>query len=296
MPPAPFRALLLTAVIAACTPQVAPSPSPSVSPTATPVATPRFDPSSFQYALQLQGRIRVGIAEASPPFSTKDGATYRGFDADLARELAKAIYGAPAASDPDRFIQWVPVVSATRVSVLTDDKADVVVSTFAITEERKQLVDFSDPYFISGERVMVKTDAAARTIDDLAGKTVCTVRGSPNERTVVAKIEDVRLLSIDSWSTCADALEQGQADAVSADETVLLSLRRPDMRLLAGYLSEERIGVGVKTGRTSFVPFLNSVIGRLVAGGVWAELYKRNVTPLSGELRNDPHDPGRPSS
>lgn len=280
----------VAAVIAGCglfsTPP--PSSSPTPSPTPTPVGTPRFETSSYQRALQVAGRIRIGVSEDSPPFSKKDGTTYSGFEPDIARVVAKAIYGAPAEADPDRFIEWIPVVSATLVSVLTDDKADIVVSHFAVTAEHATSVDVTDPYLVTGERVLVKADSPVRSSDDLALRTVCTVRGSENERTVVATIAGVRLLSIDSWTACVEALERGQTDAVSADEAVLLPLRRPDMRFLPGYLSETKVAIGVKRERTGFVPFLNAVIARAVSDGTWADLYRRNITALSGELRSDP--------
>lgn len=295
------RAFVLAAVTSVlagvCVGRTAPPPSPTPSPSPTPPSLPRFELATFQYALQTKGRIRVGTSEDSPPFSRKQGARFIGFDADVAREIARAIFGAAAAVDPDRFIEWVPVVSATRVSVLTDDKADVVVSAFTVTEERERLLDFSAVYFRTGQRILIKAaDVSIGGIADLAGKTVCTVRGSPSERTIVAKAQDARILSIDDYGACADALAQGAADAVTADESVLFRLRRPDTRIVGGYLSDEPDAVGVKKGRVGFVAFINGLIADMIADGRWAALYKKHITPVSGDLKDGPHDRGRPAS
>lgn len=287
----------LTAVLSACTGERAtPSPSPSPAPSAAVPARPRFELATFQYAIQVKGKLRVGVAEDSAPFGSKSGSTYVGFDADVAREVARAIFGPAAESDPDRFIEWVPVVSATRISVLTDDKADVVVATFVITDERRQRVDLSRTYFRTGQRIMVKKgDTSIASIDDLAGKTVCALRGSPSERIVVATAKDARLLSLpDSYAACVQALEQGAADAVSADESVLLRFGRPDMRLVGPYLSDEAYAIGTRKERVGFVPFLDGVITAMIDSGRWAALYKTHIAPLSGDLKHDPYGAGRP--
>ncbi len=291
-----LRALLaVVAVLGGCTQATVPPP-PTPSPTPTVEPTPRFDPASFQYQIQQQGRIRVGVSEAAGAFSRREGQTFRGFDPDMARELAKGIFGRPAEQDPDRFIEWVPVVAATRVSVLTDDKADVVVATLDASAEAKQRLDLSDPYLVSGDRVIVMKQSDTKQLDDLGGTTVCTMRGSDNESSVVARIPGVRLLSIDSWEACVNALTHGQADAVSAPETVLVQLRTPEMRFLPGFLADDPLVVGVNRGRAGMISFVNSVLVRAISNGRWAEIYKQDLTPFTGEIRKHPHDAGQPAS
>lgn len=291
-----FRILGAAALLAAACTQgpTAVSPSPSASPTPTAAARPTFELASFQYAVQTKGKLRVGTAEDAAPFARRDGARSVGFDADVAREIAKAIFGPPATADPDAFIQWVPVVSATRISTLTDDKADLVIATFVITEDRQRQVDFSSVYFRTGQRIMVKAPDPIAGPNDLAEKTACTVRGSPAEKTIAAKAPGVKVLSVDTYDACVGALAQGAADAVTADESVLLPLRRPGMKIVGPYLSDDPYGIGVKKGRTGFVPFLDRLIVDMIADGRWAMLYKQHITPLSGDVKEAPHDRGRP--
>src|SRR3989442_10705856 len=65
---------------------------------------------------------------------------WEGLDTEIGREIAKAIFGTQG--DPDSFIEWVPVTSATRIPSLTDNKADVIIKTFTINEDRKKQIDF----------------------------------------------------------------------------------------------------------------------------------------------------------
>ncbi|MGH2493059.1 MAG: transporter substrate-binding domain-containing protein, partial [Candidatus Limnocylindria bacterium] len=164
--------LVLAFVATACS---APATTPSPTGAATQAATkPKHDLSTYQYALQTRGKIRIGTQEDNTPFSVKTPATgkWDGFDVAIAREIAKAIFG--EAEDVEKFIEWVPVVSATRIPAITDNKADIVIKTFTINDERKAQIDFSDVYFRTGQRILVKKDnTTIKEAADMAGKTIC---------------------------------------------------------------------------------------------------------------------------
>ncbi len=215
--------LALTFIAAACTGGTA-TPSPTVAASAS-SDRPKFDLATYQYALQVKGKIRIASQEQNPPFSVKNPATgkWDGFDVAVARELAKSIFG--STEDPDKFIEWVPVESATRIPALTDNKADVVIKTFTINEDRKKQIDFSDVYFKTGQRILVKKDnTTIKEVADLGGKTVCSQRGSTSEQNITKAQPAARLLLLDSYPACLLALQQGSADAVSTDETILFGL------------------------------------------------------------------------
>lgn len=301
-----FRPIALSAlavtVLAACSSGPPPSPSEARSaPPATPSsrALPRFELATYQYAIQTKGKLRVGIRDDDPTFASKDAAgKYAGFDANVARELAKAIFGRASEADPDAYITWVPVVSATRISALTDDKADVVVATFEINDQRLREIDFSSVYFRTGERILVKKPAAIASVSDLDQSTVCALRGSPMEQNIRSRATDAKIISLDTYDACLDALRIGAADAVWAVETTLFGLVRKDagMKIVGGYLSDVPLGIGARKGRVGFVPFLNTAIADVIADGRWATLYKEWITPVSGDIKDGPQDKGRPAS
>ncbi|MBM4434438.1 MAG: glutamate ABC transporter substrate-binding protein [Chloroflexi bacterium] len=276
----------------------APSPAPATG-QPTPAATkPQFELASYQYSIQTKGKLRVGTREDNVPFGLKNPATskFEGFDVDIVREFAIAIFGNEAKADPDKFIEYVPVVSATRIPTLKDNKADVIAATFTINDERLKEIDFSTVYFRTGQKVMVKKDnATIKSVADLKDKTVCTAKGSTSEKNIAAKNKDAKLLLLDSYAPCLIALQQGQADAISTDETILFGLVKqdPNTKIVGDYFSDEPYGIGVNKGRTVFVPFLNKVIADMIASGRWAEIYKKHITPVSGDLKDGPHDKGR---
>lgn len=300
-----IRVTALSAAVAvlaaACGGGGAPAASPAAPASPTAAAKPKFELATYQYAIQTKGKLKVGTREDNVPFGLKNPATgkFEGFDVDVVREFAIAIFGAEAKADPDKFVEYVPVVSATRIPTLKDNKADIVAATFTVNDERLKEIDFSTVYFRTGQKILVKkSDTTIKEVADLKGKTVCTAKGSTSEKNIAAKNKDAKLLLLDSYAPCLIALQQGSADAVSTDETILFGLVKqdPNTKIVGGYFSDEPYGIGIAKGRTGFAPFLNKVIADMIADGRWAVLYKKHITPVSGDVKDGPHDKGRPSN
>src|SRR3989454_8726292 len=113
---------LLAIVIAACVPQ--PSQETLTPTTRATTAPPKFELAMYMYALQTKGKIRIAVLDKAIPFAVHDSSGLRtGFEVDLGRELAKAIFGPQ--QDPDSVIEWVSVDPTTAVSALTTLRADV---------------------------------------------------------------------------------------------------------------------------------------------------------------------------
>ena len=290
--------LVLAFIATACTGGGTATPSATAAASASTSTRPKFDLATYQYSLQTKGKIRIGTQEDNTPFSVKNPATgkWDGFDVAYGREVAKAIFG--ESDDPDKFIEWVPVTSATRIPVLTDNKADVIIKTFTINEDRKKQIDFTDVYFKTGQRILVKKDnTSIKEAADLAGKTVCAQRGSTSEQNITTATGGAaRPLLLDSYPACLLALQQGQADAISTDETILFGLAKadPNTKLVGKYFSTELYGIGVKKSaggdRTGFVDFLNRTQVAMITNGVWAKLYEQYISPVSFDKKRTPDD------
>ena len=261
------------------------------SPTASVSTKPKFELASYMYSIQTKGKLRVGVRDDNVPFGLKNPATskYEGFDVDIARELAKGIFGAQV--NPDDVIEWVSVVSATRVPTLTDNKADLILATFTINEERKKQIDFSDVYFKTGQKILVKKDnTAIKSVTDLNGKNVCSAKGSTSETNIRAKAPQAVLNLQDTYPPCLILLQQGRVDAVSTDETILFGLIKqdPNTKIVGDYFSEEPYGIGFAKGRVEFASWMNDQVKKMIADGRWAKFYKQWITPVSGDEKKNP--------
>ncbi|MDQ2952662.1 MAG: transporter substrate-binding domain-containing protein, partial [Chloroflexota bacterium] len=121
--------LIAASLLSSClTPPNTTEPSRSPSPTASSGPTrPRLELSHYEYALQTKGKIKVGVRDASAPYSARTASgSYEGFEPDLAREIAKAIWG--TADDPESHITWISVDDSTAISALTSNQADITMA------------------------------------------------------------------------------------------------------------------------------------------------------------------------
>lgn len=297
------RALLRAAAFAAvallsCNPLTTqPSPTPSASATAS---RPHFELSTFQYGLQTKGKIRVAVRDGNTFAPLSSGSVQgkmEGLEADLARELARAIWG--GADDPDSHIVWISVDTSTRVAALTSNQADVTIAGLLIDDDaNKRAIDMSDTYLRTGPRLLVKkTNDQIKQISDVASgeQTVCAVRaGRPEQELKKITNNGAKVLELETIDFCVQALAQGAADAIASDETVLWGLvaKDPDLKLVGNRFTDDRLGIGMKKSvsgdRQGFLEFVNTTLRTLVADRTWAKLYEKDITPLSGDKKQTP--------
>ena len=292
-------ALAALFVVAACGGGAGTGTPAASAPAATGAAVtstrPKLELSSYAYGIQTKGKLRVGTREDNVPFGVKNVATskFEGFDVDFAREIAKAIFGDEP--DIDKFIEYVPVVSATRIPTLNENKADFVIATFTINEDRKKQIDFSDVYFNTGQKILVKKDnTTIKEVKDLNGKRVCSAKGSTSEKNITAAAPQATLELQDTYPPCLILLQQGRVDAVSTDETILFGLVKqdPNTKIVGAYFSEEPYGIGVKQNkandRNGFVDLINRTLVATIQDGRWGKAYKQWITPVSGDEKKTP--------
>ena len=292
-----ITALILTSCIFQ---QTTPSPSPSATATASAGATrPRLELSTYQYALQTKGKIRVGLRDTAAPYASRTASgKYEGFEADLAREIARAIWG--TRDDPDTHIEWVSIDTSTRIAALTSDQADIVIAGLTIDEANAKVIDLSDPYYKDGQRLAVKkTNDDIKELADAASgeETVSALKGSAWEANLKRITNDrAKILALDSIDFCVQALKTGAADAYTQDEAALVSLvtNDPDLKIVAKQFTEERFGIGVKKNvsadRQGFKDFVNGALLKVVADRTWAGLFEKYVTPVTGDKKQLPTD------
>ena len=281
-------------VLTACFPE-SPRPSPSPTPTAAATAArPRFELATYMYELQTKGKIRIGVLDTVPPLSSRDSSgRYSGFEPDLGREIARASFG--PRQDIDTVIEWISVDASTAVAAVTSQQADVVIARVPITELRAAVIDLTDPYFVTGERLLVQsTNDEIKDIGDLDTKTVCVQNGSGVDDHVLDANDSARTLSLDTYSSCLGALQRGQVDAIGADELTLWGIARqaPNTKIVGRPLLEQRYGVGVMQNashrRQGFLPFLNTWLAGAIRDGTWGRLYAQHIAPLSKETKTTP--------
>jgi ABC-type amino acid transport substrate-binding protein len=289
--------LLSSCIFGPDTTQSTPTPSPTSSASASP-SRPRLELSTYQYALQTKNKIRVGVRDNAAPYSARTGSQYTGFEADIAREIARAIWGTN--DDPATHIEWITVDDSTRISALTSNRADIVVAGLLISDGNRAVVDLSDPLYRDGQRLLVmKTNDQIKEIVDVASgdETVTVVKDSVWEKNILRVTNDrAKVLPLTTIAFCMQALASGAADAFTSDEATLvgLVLKDPTVKIVGKPFTEDLAGIGIKQNvsadRQGFREFVNNVLLKIVADRTWAKLYETYITPVTGEKKQLPTD------
>jgi glutamate transport system substrate-binding protein len=222
--------------------------------------------------LQQQGEITIGVKFDVPPFGFKNPQTgeVEGFDVDLGRAIAEKLGVQP------RFIE---AISDNRIPFLVDGTVDLILSTMTITKERDLEIDFSEPYYIAGGRVLVPQDSDIQGVEDLGGRRVCTARGSTYQESIKQQTPDADLRLIDTYSECFELIQDGAVDAVSTDNVILTGMIVQDetLKMVGDEFTTEPYGAGIVDGDTEFKEFVDGVIAEYKEDGRWEEAYQKWV-------------------
>ncbi|MEE3851503.1 glutamate ABC transporter substrate-binding protein [Gordonia sp. LSe1-13] len=238
----------------------------------------RMPRGSTMAEIQERGRLIVGLDIGSNLFSFRDpiSGDIQGFDVDIARAVARGIFGNPAT------IEFRVLSSADRTQALVDGSVDIVVKTMSITCDRLQEVSFSTPYYVAYQRILSTRNSGVNGPAGLANKRVCAARGTTSIGRLQAIAPRVRMVTTTTWADCLVLMQQGQADAVSTDDAILAGLAEQDpwVQLVGPSLGAEFYGVGIPRGRDDMVRFVNGVLDRLRLTGEWQQMYNRWLSIL----------------
>ncbi|MCY6356877.1 transporter substrate-binding domain-containing protein [Clostridium sp. ZS2-4] len=157
----------------------------------------------------------VGMELAYPPFETtdKDGKP-SGISIDLANELGKYL---------GRTVKIENIAYSGLIPSLTTKKVDMVLSSMTITEERKNTVDFSEPYCKAYLALLINKNSAVSSIKDLnhKGKKVAVKKGTTGYFYAMKNLKNAEILVFDKETACVLEVAQGRADAFIYDQMTI---------------------------------------------------------------------------
>ncbi|AQZ65556.1 putative glutamate transporter glutamate-binding protein [[Actinomadura] parvosata subsp. kistnae] len=213
----------------------------------------------------------IGVRSDLPSvgFRKPDG-TYEGFDVDVARYLAARL---------GKSVSFLGVLAADREKVLMDGRADMVVATFTIDQERKRRVLFAGPYHISYQDILIRPDEKIANVRDLEGRRICEVQGSNAAQRVVAERGvKAQLVPFPDYNRCLTALKDKQVDAVTTNDVILAGLAARDgsgLRLANALFNEQRTGVGLAKGDVPGCEAVNRAITAMYQDGTAQKLLRK---------------------
>ena len=228
--------------------------------------------------IKKAGVLRVAAFDGNPPFGYVDADTKKivGLDIDYANELGKKL-GVK--------VEIVPTNPANRIPLLSSNKVDLVFANFTITEDRAKVIDFSIPYFASGQQFLSKK-GVLKNAEGIKSLRIGTDKGTTMETTLREKYPDVKVVLYDDTPLGLAALRNGNIQAFSQDGSKLTAIlaNLPDKdkyEIPAFAISEEYEGIGVPKGETRLVNYLNDWLVSLEKNGTAQTIYDKWFGPQS---------------
>jgi glutamate transport system substrate-binding protein len=246
----------------------------------------QFEPSTTLGKIQEKGEITIGVKFDVPPFGFQNPESneVEGFDVDLGKAVADKLGVEP---------KFVEAISDNRIPFLQDGTTDLILSTMTINAERDQEIDFSEPYYIAGGRVLVREGSDIQGVQDLGGSRVCTARGSTYQESIKQQTPDAQLRLVDTYSECFELIQNEAVDAVSTDNVILTGMivQDPSLLMVGEEYTTEPYGAGIVQGDTEFKEFVDGVITEYKEDGRWEEAYQKWVGQYIPEAEHqDPPD------
>ncbi len=248
-----------------------------------------FEAGTTMAELNEAGTMVVGTKFDQPGFGLRNPQTQQpeGFDVEIAKLIAAEL------GIPEDGIEFVETVSANREPFIQNGQVNIVAATYTINDQRKQVVDFAGPYYVAGQDIMVAegNPEGIEGPEDLAGKTVCSVEGSTPAQRIRDEYPEAQLTTFDVYSKCADALANGQVQAVTTDNVILTGLvagSNGAFELVGKPFTEEPYGIGLAKGDDEFRNFINDVLEQSFEDGSWAEAWDRTAGAITGTEAPEP--------
>lgn len=220
--------------------------------------------------IKERGTLRAAIDMGSPPFGMTDAAMKpTGSELESAQALADFL-GVK--------LEIVEVTSPNRIPFLQTNKADVVIASLSVTDERKQVIDFADPHGVIGVIVAAPAGVALPDEAALAGATLATTRGSANDTVATAMLPNSTLVRYEDDATLVTALVSGQNDVMVSSPMVLAAVnkrRTADPLEVKVTLKVNPYAVGLRQGEPALKAAINDWVAADLANGKLREIYKK---------------------
>jgi polar amino acid transport system substrate-binding protein/glutamate/aspartate transport system substrate-binding protein len=225
------------------------------------------------------GTLTIGTRRGSPPFAyINQKNEWVGFSIDLVeravlpaiqKKLNKQVKLDKKESTPQ-----------TRIPLLTANSADLIAETMTDTQARRESVDFSLTFFVTGAQFLVKKGSPIKGIQSIANRRIAAQQGSTNAKIVRERVPNAKLLEFPDQPAAFQALAQGQVQAYTNDGIQLAGLRakapKPDEWAVVGeFFSYEPYGMAMRRNDSDFRQVVNVGLMDAISSGLYFEIYEK---------------------
>ena len=218
------------------------------------------------------GKLIMSTNAAFPPYEmTTDSGEFEGIDIETAQAIADKLGLELQIDDMD--------FDAALLAV-QQGKADMVMAGVTVTDERQNVMDFTDSYATGIQSIIVKEDSDIASVDDLAGKKIGTQRCTTGYLYCSDDFGDENVVAYDNGLTAVQMLNNGQVDCVVIDNAPAKEFiaANPGLKLLDTAYVEESYAIGVGKGNTELKDAINTALEELKADGTLQAIVDKYIT------------------
>jgi ABC-type amino acid transport substrate-binding protein len=231
--------------------------------------------------------LTIGTRTGSPPFAYVNSKNeWVGFSIDLVEQLVlpevSKKLGKPIK------LEKKESTPPTRIPLLSSNAVDLIAGTMTDTRVRRDSVDFSLTFFVTGAQFLVKKGSPIKSIKNIDGKRIAAQQGSTNARILREKAPKAMLREFPDQPAAFQALLQGQVDAFTNDGIQLAGLKlkapKPEQWEVVGdFYSYEPYGMAMRKNDSDFRAVVNNGLMDGIESGKFFEIYDKWFGP-KGEL------------
>jgi len=237
--------------------------------------------------INQSGTLTIGTRTGSPPFAYVNSKNeWVGFSIDLVEELVKPALEKKLGKAIK--VEKKESTPPTRIPLLSSNAVDLIAGTMTDTRTRRDSVDFSITFFVTGAQFLVKKGSKIRSIKDIDGKRIASQQGSTNAKIIRERAPKAQLREFPDQPAAFQALLQGQVDAYTNDGIQLAGLKAKaqnpaQWEIVGDFYSYEPYGMAMRKNDADFRNVVNGGLMDGIESGKYFEIYDKWFGP-KGEL------------
>lgn len=230
--------------------------------------------------IKERGTIKIGVFSDKAPFGYVDSnGENQGFDVYIAKRFAKDLLG------DESKVEFVLVDAASRVSYLESKKVDIIMANFTVTDERREKVDFANPYMNVSLGIVSPDSAKITSVDQLKGKKVIVAKGTTAETFLTKNYPDIELIKYEQYSEIFQALKDDRGAAIVNDNTEVIAWAKENPGYSVGVAelgNPDTIAPAVTKGNTELLDWINNELTTLGKENFIHKAYEETLTAVYG--------------
>src|SRR5215204_7421473 len=211
--------------------------------------------------------LTIGTDTPYPPFE-QGAAPYTGFDIELMNAVAENI---------GRTTKYQDTSFDTIFRDLAQGKFEAVASATTITDEREKTVDFTNPYYLSEQAILVKEGSDIKAVEDLEGATVATQQGTTGQEYVKEEADAGDERAFPEGPDAVNAVKNGTVDAAVIDYPVAQDAveKTTGIEISTAIPTEEEYGFVVAQDNDELLEQLNEGLEEVMDDGTYTQIYEK---------------------